>query len=93
MIRSGLMAVLVVADLAGSACAAPWPTARHFDSSHTYRIALPLGGIGCGSVSLSGRGELCDWEIMNVPNKGMNGAECQGSSRTFFAVHVKDDET
>lgn len=63
--------------------------ARHFDRGHVARVALPLGGIGCGSVSLSGRGELVDWEIMNIPNKGTNGDECQGDSRTFFAIRVK----
>ena len=33
-------------------------------------IAFPLGGIGTGTVSLSGRGELRDWEIFNRPAKG-----------------------
>ena len=33
-------------------------------------IAFPLGGIGTGCVSLSGRGQLVDWEIFNRPNKG-----------------------
>ncbi|MCD6518856.1 MAG: hypothetical protein J7M05_02900 [Anaerolineae bacterium] len=33
-------------------------------------IAFPLGGIGTGCVSLSGRGGLVDWEIFNRPNKG-----------------------
>lgn len=32
-------------------------------------IAFPLGGIGTGSISLSGRGALIDWEIFNRPNK------------------------
>ncbi|MHB9031778.1 MAG: GH116 family glycosyl hydrolase [Anaerolineae bacterium] len=31
---------------------------------------FPLGGIGTGCISLSGRGELLDWEIFNRPNKG-----------------------
>ncbi|NLT72639.1 MAG: hypothetical protein GXX94_00385 [Chloroflexi bacterium] len=35
------------------------------------RIAFPLGGVGAGCVSLSGRGALVDWEIFNRPNKGM----------------------
>lgn len=33
-------------------------------------IAFPLGGIGTGCISLDGRGNLCDWEIFNRPNKG-----------------------
>ncbi len=33
-------------------------------------IAFPLGGIGTGSVSLGGWGQLRDFEIMNKPSKG-----------------------
>ncbi|MBQ6829579.1 MAG: hypothetical protein IJO59_00485 [Clostridia bacterium] len=33
-------------------------------------IVFPLGGIGTGSVGLSGNGALVDWEIFNRPNKG-----------------------
>ncbi len=37
-------------------------------------IVFPLGGIGSGSVSLSGTGNLMDWEIFNRPDKGsLNG--------------------
>ncbi len=41
-----------------------WPVLKHYDQEHTYKIALPLGGIGTGTVSLGGRGNLQDWEIM-----------------------------
>ena len=34
------------------------------------QIAFPLGGIGTGSISLSGTGALVDWEIHNRPNIG-----------------------
>jgi uncharacterized protein (DUF608 family) len=33
-------------------------------------VAMPMGGIGTGCVSLGGRGELRDWEIFNRPGKG-----------------------
>ncbi len=37
-------------------------------------IIFPLGGIGSGSIGLSGTGNLVDWEIFNRPNKGsLNG--------------------
>ena len=48
-----------------------------------------MGGIGCGAVSLSGRGELVDWEIMNRPNKTMSETDRGPVSRTFFAIRVK----
>jgi len=40
---------------------------KKYDSEHLLRVALPLGGIGTGTVSLGGSGQLQDWEVMNVP--------------------------
>jgi hypothetical protein len=37
-----------------------WPVMMHYDSEHLQQIALPLGGIGTGTVSRGGRGELRD---------------------------------
>ena len=68
---------------------ADWPVARRFDGDHLLRVALPMGGIGCGSVSLSGRGELVDWEIMNRANKNMGEYGRWSDVRTFFAIRVK----
>lgn len=39
-------------------------------------IAFPLGGIGTGSISLGGRGQLRDWEIFNRPDKGNSPDYC-----------------
>ena len=47
-----------------------WPILRRYDAEHLDRVALPLGGIGTGTVSLGGRGDLRDWEVMNTPRKG-----------------------
>ena len=52
------------------------------------RIALPLGGIGTGTVSLGGRGDLRDWEIMNRAAKGFVPLR-QRSVGPFFAVFAK----
>lgn len=71
------------------AAAVEVPVVRHFDGDHLLRAALPMGGIGCGSISLSGRGELVDWEIMNRANKTMSETERGPASRTFFAIRVK----
>lgn len=66
-----------------------WPVARSFDGDRLLRVALPMGGIGCGSVSLSGRGELVDWEVMNRPCKSMSESDRGSASRTFFAIRAK----
>jgi uncharacterized protein (DUF608 family) len=48
-------------------------------------IAFPLGGIGTGTVSLGGRGNLQDWEIFNRPAKGKN------LPYTFFAIWARPE--
>lgn len=44
--------------------------------------AFPLGGIGTGNVSLGARGELRDWELENLPDKGRR------NPHSFFAIHA-----
>ncbi len=43
---------------------------RAYEGDRLAEIAFPIGGIGTGSVSLSGTGALRDWEIFNRPNIG-----------------------
>lgn len=65
-----------------------WPVLKHYDQDHLLNIALPLGGIGTGTVSLGGRGELRDWAIMNKP--GIKYSTVQtGNQAPFFAIYVK----
>ncbi|MEG1543309.1 MAG: GH116 family glycosyl-hydrolase [Tannerellaceae bacterium] len=65
-----------------------WPVLKQYDQEHLYQIALPLGGIGTGTVSLGGRGELRDWEIMNVPAKKYSTVTT-GNNAPFFAIYAK----
>jgi non-lysosomal glucosylceramidase len=67
---------------------APWPVLKHYDQQHLLNVALPLGGIGTGTVSLGGRGELRDWQIMNRPGFKF-GSTLKGNNAPFFAVYVK----
>ncbi|MFN8239242.1 MAG: GH116 family glycosyl-hydrolase [Bacteroidales bacterium] len=66
-----------------------WPVIKSYDQEHLYQIAMPLGGIGTGTVSLGGRGELRDWEIMNRPAKGFYGTDNQMNA-PFFAIYTKE---
>lgn len=84
-------AAAVVAAAAQEWHPGQWPVLRHYDSAHLEQIALPLGGIGTGTVSLGGRGELRDWEIMNVPAKGFSTVT-KGNDAPFFAVYAKPQD-
>lgn len=54
---------------------------KTYDANHLTRVALPIGGIGTGTISLGGRGDLRDWEIMNNPAKNFIP---QGTGRGCF---------
>lgn len=49
---------------------AEWPVLRTYEGEALKRVKMPMGGIGTGTISLSGRGSLVDWELWNRPNKG-----------------------
>ncbi|MEW5900369.1 MAG: GH116 family glycosyl-hydrolase [Acidobacteriota bacterium] len=68
-----------------------WPVLKRYDQDHIQKIALPLGGIGTGTVSLGGRGNLMEWEIMNRPAKGFTPYTGQQLG-PFFALTLSDAE-
>jgi uncharacterized protein (DUF608 family) len=64
------------------------PVLKTYDQNHVARIALPLGGIGTGTVSLGGRGDLRDWEIMNRSAKGFTPS--RGEVAPFFVLFAQE---
>ncbi|MDT0443494.1 GH116 family glycosyl-hydrolase [Streptomyces johnsoniae] len=60
-----------------------WPVVRRYRGRDLAHIAMPVGGVGTGCISLGGRGQLRDWELFNRPAKGF-------TPDTFFALHVSD---
>ena len=67
-----------------------WPVLTSYPQSRLRAIGMPLGGIGTGCVSLGGRGQLRDWEIVNRPAKGFAPRQRLGSA-TFFAIWLKPE--
>ncbi|MGE5644636.1 MAG: GH116 family glycosyl hydrolase [Acidobacteriota bacterium] len=74
--RTLLQSTAAVSAAARKGAASPSSTApgapggRVFLGEGLREIAFPLGGIGTGTISLGGLGNLRDWEIFNRPNKG-----------------------
>jgi non-lysosomal glucosylceramidase len=61
-----------------------WPVLTRYDEEHLRRVAMPIGGIGTGTISLGGRGDLRDWELVNRPAKGY------APQNSFFALYCEN---
>ncbi len=61
-----------------------------YRNRQTREISFPLGGIGTGSIGLSGSGRLVDWEIYNRPNKGSFNGFSHFAIRAERASQVVD---
>lgn len=64
-----------------------WPVLKSYSGEHLARVALPVGGIGTGTVSLCGWGAWRHWELMNRPAKGFTPTGQAGASG-FLAVRA-----
>ena len=61
-----------------------WPVLKHYDKDHVARIAMPIGGIGTGTISLGGNGQWRDVEVQNKPGKGFYGAPTSKEAPCFL---------
>ncbi len=64
-----------------------WPILKSYTGDHLARVALPVGGIGTGTVSFCGCGAWRHWEVANRPAKGFTPIG-QGRAAPFFALHA-----
>ena len=74
-----------------------WPVLKSYKGKYLDKVAMPLGGIGTGTVSLGGRGDLRDWELGNRGAIGWAPAfklvEPTIANAPFFALYYqKEDE-
>ena len=72
-----------------------WPVLKAYTGIYTNEVAMPLGGIGTGGVSLGGRGDLRDWELMNRGAIGWVPAfklvQPTIANAPFFALYYKPE--
>lgn len=70
-----------------------WPVLKTYTGEMINQIAMPIGGVGTGTISLGGRGELRDWEITNRGALGWTPAvklvEPTIANGPFFAMYYK----
>ncbi|MCW5548443.1 MAG: hypothetical protein KIT44_05720 [Opitutaceae bacterium] len=64
-----------------------WPILKTYTGEKLARLALPVGGIGTGTVSFCGWGAWRHWEIANRPAKGFTPVG-QGRAAPFFALRA-----
>jgi non-lysosomal glucosylceramidase len=59
---------------AGSEQTPAWPVLKHYEGHFIDKIAMPIGGIGTGDISIGGNGQWKDVEMMNKPGMGYYGS-------------------
>jgi non-lysosomal glucosylceramidase len=69
-----LLIALSMTGISGFAQEPAWPVLRHYEGKFLDRIAMPVGGIGTGNISIAGNGQWRDVEIMNKPGISFYGA-------------------
>jgi non-lysosomal glucosylceramidase len=61
-----------------------WPVLKHYEGKYIEKIAMPVGGIGTGNISIGGNGQWKDVEIMNKPGMGFYGSSSPKNAPCFM---------
>jgi non-lysosomal glucosylceramidase len=64
----------ILLSVPGFAQQKQWPVLKHYEGKYLEKIAMPVGGIGTGNISIGGNGQWKDVEIMNKPGMGYYGS-------------------
>jgi non-lysosomal glucosylceramidase len=67
----------------------PWPVLKHYEGRYIDKVAMPLGGIGTGDISIGGNGQWKDVEIMNKPGMGFYGSLTPKQAPCFM-IYTRD---
>lgn len=92
--RTSLISLLIILMSQLNAQSNDWPVLKQYDQDHITRIAMPVGGIGTGTVSLSGYGAIVDWEVMSRPAKGFTPKYAGVgviNRAPFFSIYYKEE--
>jgi uncharacterized protein (DUF608 family) len=75
--------LLMIASLA-SAQDTPWPVLKHYEGNYINKVAMPVGGLGTGTISFAGNGQWKDVEVLNKPGKGFYGSTTPKQAPCFL---------
>lgn len=87
--RNFLFPAVILASLSVSGQQSQWPVLKQYSGEHIHKVAMPVGGIGTGTISVGGNGQLRDVEIMNKPGKGFFGS-VSSKQAPCFMVFTQD---
>jgi non-lysosomal glucosylceramidase len=79
-----LMVALSLSRFSVSAQNQDWPVLKHYEGKFLNKIAMPVGGIGTGDISIGGNGQWKDIEIMNKPGISFYGTASQKLAPCFL---------
>ena len=85
-----MSAALAAFSVGAASNSASWPVLREYSGETARRVMMPIGGVGTGAISLSGRGGLESFEIRNVAEKKFT--PCRQSVHPAFVIRTKDEK-